>query len=648
MEAEQRAGKVCTDDAKAIAASETKELLKGQHEALLQVLESWLSSQEERLTGFLERRIGMGSQPAQQDSEIEMCGAMTETYSSGWANGTGDISDSLDKDLFRSSRPQSTDAYTPRKHDNFARVLPRALPSHVRERLQESAKEEKERFVDRYTVMSVCKAIVQHPAFEMSFASLIFFNAIIIFLDVHLSLESPTGEPPAVLAPIGHLMGVLFLMELLLRAAADGGRAFFLGGNWGWNLFDLCLVVFWLVEFILDLRQATSQSSSSASSDSAGVSSTRPFRVLRIAKMVRLLRIARVLRFVRALNLLIFSILTTLRSLVWASTLLLLIIFTFAICICQSVADVVRSCNAEACTMDPDLKRYWGTVPAASLSLFQVITGGKDWDDVATPLADLSGFLLLVLLIFIVFAQFAVLNVVTGVFCQAAVESAQKDREFMVQNIMTNKKRFMTAIGDQFNNMFKRFPASKGGITAEIFAEQLNGDGVQEYFALLDLDGSDAWMLFQLLDEDGSGTIDVEEFVEGCLRLKGSARGIDLAKLSKDFKHIGQQLSDELANVKNQLGAVLNLVEQGPGQRAALRTGSQRSHAVHDLVEQSPVERAATWTGSPRSHPAQQAATWTGSLPRRYAAPAHAAPALPGMLSALPSSPRLTTLQQIC
>eukprot|EP00438_Fugacium_kawagutii_P024656 Skav213935 [mRNA] locus=scaffold2679:143658:153612:- [translate_table: standard] len=48
------------------------------------------------------------------------------------------------------------------------------------------------------------------------------------------------------------------------------------------------------------------------------------------------------------------------------------------------------------------------------------------------------------------------------------------------------------------------------------------------------LDVWDAWSFFKLLDTDGGGSIELEEFFLGCLRLGGNARGLELGKVLQD------------------------------------------------------------------------------------------------------------------
>merc|ERR1712232_557083 len=59
---------------------------------------------------------------------------------------------------------------------------------------------------------------------------------------------------------------------------------------------------------------------------------------------------------------------------------------------------------------------------------------------------------------------------------------------------------------------------------------------MQEYLKAIDVNPDEAETLFKVLDLDGSGHIDYDEFVHGCLRLKGNAKAIDFFTLQHDQK----------------------------------------------------------------------------------------------------------------
>merc|ERR1719199_1840014 len=91
------------------------------------------------------------------------------------------------------------------------------------------------------------------------------------------------------------------------------------------------------------------------------------------------------------------------------------------------------------------------------------------------------------------------------------------------------------------------FREANGGITGvmtwEMFESQLDKRNMQEYFRAIDVDPSEARGLFRLLDLDGSGAIDAEEFLSGCLRLRGPAKALDLALLMHEVAQISAIIS---------------------------------------------------------------------------------------------------------
>merc|ERR1740123_1967431 len=59
--------------------------------------------------------------------------------------------------------------------------------------------------------------------------------------------------------------------------------------------------------------------------------------------------------------------------------------------------------------------------------------------------------------------------------------------------------------------------------------EQFLGDSeLTMYLEALDIVANDARVLFRLLDRDQSGIIDIDEFCDGCMRLKGEAKSFDV------------------------------------------------------------------------------------------------------------------------
>jgi len=244
-------------------------------------------------------------------------------------------------------------------------------------------------------------------------------------------------------------------------------------------------------------------------------------------------RLMRIFRFVLALRTLIYSILHTLKALFWALVLLFLIVYVFALIFTQAVNGHLHDPEAAqlpAAELEVSLT-FYGTLIDTMSSLFMSVTDGVSWEKIYRPLHLISPFWSFLFLFYVCFVYFAVLNVLTAVFCQSAIESAENDHATAVQNMMANKEMHLKKIRALFSQLGTE---ESGIITFGQFESKIHSPEVREYFETLGLDVEDAWSFFKLLDRDGGGSVEVEEFLKGCLRFRGQARAIDIGQLLHD------------------------------------------------------------------------------------------------------------------
>lgn len=64
----------------------------------------------------------------------------------------------------------------------------------------------------------------------------------------------------------------------------------------------------------------------------------------------------------------------------------------------------------------------------------------------------------------------------------------------------------------------------------------------------MEIDPSSAKLLFGLLD-DGDGSVSVQEFVDGAVRLKGQARAADVVSIMHDTAKVLQKLANVEAGI---------------------------------------------------------------------------------------------------
>jgi len=202
----------------------------------------------------------------------------------------------------------------------------------------------------------------------------------------------------------------------------------------------------------------------------------------------------------------------------------------------------------------------FGTVLRSMHTLYQSVTGGHDWGATAELLQEINDVWLMVFIIYQFVMTFALMNVVTGVFCNGAIEGAQQDCSEVIEAHIATMQQHVA----QFRSLFQIIDSDHNGrISLDELQQHLEDDQVQAYLSALEIEPKETWTLFALLDEDGSEEIDLEEFILGCLHLKGNARAVDLAKVSIENKVLDSKLKcvwEEVSSCASLLKRVLRML----------------------------------------------------------------------------------------
>lgn len=322
---------------------------------------------------------------------------------------------------------------------------------------------------------------------------------------------------------------VCFALELALRVTAD--RKFFVSlvnPSLYWNLLDIFLVTFaWLEEIILLI---------SASESSLDVS---VLRLLRMARLLRVARILRVVRFFSDLRVMVNGIKASSRALLWSIVLLSLVTYLFGVTFMQ----LSRAHLEETGTPGSPLLDYYGTLSRSILTLFMTISGGMLWKEALTPLSEIHWLLDLVFLIYIFCTVFCCLNVMTGIFVEAAQVTKKTDESVVQQELQKERKQWLADVAE----LFYRVDAdSSGDVTKKEFCSQLYTERVQMLFRKLGIvsDGYTPSELWDLLDIAQSGAIVQADFAHAIRQMMGNGRAIDIYRLKKDIRTISRQVGD--------------------------------------------------------------------------------------------------------
>jgi len=187
------------------------------------------------------------------------------------------------------------------------------------------------------------------------------------------------------------------------------------------------------------------------------------------------------------------------------------------------------------------LVELYGTLPRSMLTLYESISDGVHWKHVMDPLREeVSPWLALTFSLYISFVIFAMLNLIHGVYVESIIRTASEDKRRVL--MMEMHQLFLQADVD-----------GSGTITWEEFGAQLEKSEMRSYLKEIDLDLEEARELFLLLDTEEEGEIDIEQLVNGCVRLHGTAKAMDLAVMMQEMKRMARQLNSHAHVVEEQL-----------------------------------------------------------------------------------------------
>eukprot|EP00927_Polykrikos_kofoidii_P064730 TRINITY_DN6022_c0_g3_i1.p1 TRINITY_DN6022_c0_g3~~TRINITY_DN6022_c0_g3_i1.p1 ORF type:complete len:666 (+),score=70.41 TRINITY_DN6022_c0_g3_i1:175-1998(+) len=329
---------------------------------------------------------------------------------------------------------------------------------------------------------------------------------------------------------------IAFSVELGCNVYAEGK-----GICWSHNrrayFLDFILVTFDLVDFLLYHAGETFIKL-------PNISALRIFRMFKAARLVRMLK---ALQYARELRLMVLAITSSMHSLVCAMFLLVCIIYSFAILIASWITVEILE---EHFYSNSGLIEWWGSLSRVSLTLFQSISGGANWID---PFKALQGSPSLqgAFIVYLSFVLFALLNVVTGVFCNTAIEMASRDTDMIIAAQM----EWDSIIEKDLHKIFHRMTGEESDrLTLDGWVTSMTDPWITAFLSHLEIEVHHVTSFFSVLDEDNDNGISLSEFTEGCKKYKGHARTLDTNLMLMEQHKIIKQLNITVLEIHKTLG----------------------------------------------------------------------------------------------
>lgn len=376
--------------------------------------------------------------------------------------------------------------------------------------------------------------ICDRPGFNIGAGVVIFVNAIFMGIetdelkpgawteDGQRVIDDPSKR--AFFYIIENAFTVIFFAELVIRFYCLQFNFF----RSAWNCLDFFLVSI----AVLDTWIMTPMSQ--------GGGGNRMMQTLRVLRMLRLVRLIRLLRMFRELWMIVQGLIDSLKTLVWVTMLMILFLYVCAIFTTLQIGH-----NDEI--YDPyyrvsqgwDHELFFGTVSRSMFTLVQVVTLERWSDGIARHVIANQAFMMIFFVCFLIFTTFGLMNMILGVIVENTL-AMQRNNEEKVKKMQ--EKQMNSVLGKLREVLEQADEDGSGSLTQEEFAEALTNPEIANQLRLIDFPVDDPDEIFMLLDVEQDGELTTDEFIEGCMRVKGSAKSKDLLEVQISVDVLGKRL----------------------------------------------------------------------------------------------------------
>ena len=192
----------------------------------------------------------------------------------------------------------------------------------------------------------------------------------------------------------------------------------------------------------------------------------------------------------------ILAIIKSSGPLVFATGVLVTAMFLAAVLILNGVTSYVELSSQPSTVVD-EMNIYFCSMPMTLLTLFMSITGGVNWWELERLLLRVHVGYCIIFVVYIAVMFLGILNIITGIFVNDAVEMASSDHDIMLQN----EKDMRVDQVKKLKELFFQFDANQDQVlTLDEFEDQLLNPEVQVTLSKLELEVSEAQLFFQALD----------------------------------------------------------------------------------------------------------------------------------------------------
>jgi len=237
---------------------------------------------------------------------------------------------------------------------------------------------------------------------------------------------------------------------------------------------------------------------------------------------------------------------------------MVLILFMFSLVIVQGASEYLADIRDDhdfrvSGTM---LIEKFGSIGDSIISLYQAISGGEDWGAYLKAISPIGPLYSYLFICFIGFCQISLLNILTGIFVENALQKAQPTKE----QIALEKHEEETALNKHLQRLIDAYdPDGDGRVPVEEFFLGVIGSPLHVYLDSMDVSVQELKEFVRLISAGkkggpNDGTISVKTLVNGCHMVRGSARNLDMQRVLVGLKSIRRKQDSILGILNDQAG----------------------------------------------------------------------------------------------
>eukprot|EP00930_Biecheleria_cincta_P044873 TRINITY_DN30919_c0_g1_i1.p1 TRINITY_DN30919_c0_g1~~TRINITY_DN30919_c0_g1_i1.p1 ORF type:complete len:538 (-),score=80.10 TRINITY_DN30919_c0_g1_i1:46-1659(-) len=321
---------------------------------------------------------------------------------------------------------------------------------------------------------------------------------------------------------VDHVFCASFMIELGLRLYQTSLKIYCKDSL---NILDAILVVLGMLELYVVQPLG------------ASMGNLTILRLLRLSRLVRTFKIVKTIPAFAGMRILAKSMSAMLPSLFWSVLLLF---------VCMVMGGLTMGILLEDFIADPTNSyeiRYWafkhyGSTFRTLYTMYEITLAGC-WPSYVRPLVDnVSPYYALFFIAYVAIVVFAILRVITAIFLQETLRAAQADADIIMHQRMHKRQAYVSRLKSAFMALDD---SGDGLLSREEFHVAMESPEVQGILHSLELEVHESDMLFDILD-DGDRQISYEEFIGGILKLKGTARALDMVAMRTQVDKIESYL----------------------------------------------------------------------------------------------------------